>query len=104
MDNGRNIPTETLLTTDLVESQTTVNVSEGRLFARRGKKAGLQKGRQPSVFTEITGDKSQFYISVIQSELSPTTDSGKGREQFSTVWQINGRRQTCRFTHMLPPV
>lgn len=69
-----------------------------------GEKAGLQKGRQPSVFTEITGDKSQFYISVIQSELSPTTDSGKGREEFSTVRQINGRRQTCRFTHMLPPV
>lgn len=69
---------------------------------------GLQNERQPLVFTAIRVDNSQFYISVMQSDLSHATGSGKGREQFSkqgsTVQQINRRRQICRFTHTLPPV
>lgn len=43
LDNGRDVPMEILLTTDLVESQTTVNVSEGRLV--EGEKA---RGNHPS--------------------------------------------------------
>lgn len=74
----------------------------------RGEKVGLQKEGQPLVFTATRVDNSQFYISVMQSELSHATVCGKGREQFSkqgsTLQQINRRQQTCRFTHMLPPI
>lgn len=109
LDNGRNTPTETLLTTDLDGSQTAVKVSEGRLLIARRGKVVLRQERQQSVFTEIRGDESQFYIPVIQSKLLVAMGSGKGREEFSkqgsTVQQISkpAGSLVCRLRYKLGP-
>lgn len=108
LDNGRNIPTETLLTTDLAESQTRVDMSEGRLVARRGKKietpkekATIRLYRNKGVITAksiFLSSNQSFHVPRV---LEKAVNSSENKVPLRSKSTEGGK--TCRFTHLLPP-